>query len=134
MSPLVKVIAGLFLLAACSQALGQDARFRVSLVVLPERVATGMPLDLPTPPQAQVLPASRDAKRLLYAGNPGEARHFYEGALPGLGFYLSQQDANGAVWERRDVRVELKFYPVVGHEATGIHVMISPRALIGAEG
>jgi hypothetical protein len=130
MSPFAKLIAGLFLAAACSQALGQSASFRVSVVVLPERV-TSMPLDLPAPPQAQVLPASSDAKRLLYRGNPGAAMRFYESTLPELGFHLSRQDASSATWERADVRVELRFYPVIGHDATGIHVTISPRLSAG---
>jgi hypothetical protein len=131
MSSLAKVIAGLILFAACGQALGQTAGFRVSVVVLPERASTSMPLDLPTPPQARMLPASRDAKRLLYGGNPVAARRFYENTLPELGFYLSRQDAGGAVWDRADVRVELRFYPVIGDDATGIHVMVSPRPAAG---
>lgn len=113
--------------AACNQASAESDSFRVSIVVLPERAATTVPMDLPAPPQAEILPASRDAKRLLYQGTPGEARRFYEGTLPRLGFHLAQQDANGAVWVRADVRAELRFHPVAGRETTGIHVMISPQ-------
>jgi len=98
------------------------------LRLLPEQASTATPVELPTPPQAQHLPPSRDAKRLLYAGNADEARRFYESTLPQLGFYLSRQNAASATWERSDVRAELLFYPVIGEqEATGIIVTMRPR-------
>jgi hypothetical protein len=122
------IIAGVLLATAGGAALGQNSSFKVSLRLLPEHVASAAPVELPTPPQAQHLPPSRDAKRLLYAGNADEARRFYASTLPQLGFYLTQEKADGATWDRSDVRVELLFYPVVGNEkATGIIVTMRPR-------
>ena len=131
MSPLAGIVAGLLLATACGQALAQQsATFGASLRVLPEHVATETPADLPMPPRAQVLPPGRHTSRLLYAGSANDARRFYENTLPALGFYLTQDKANGAVWERSDIRAELLFHPVVGmQEATGILVMMLPREL-----
>lgn len=128
MSPLATIALVLLLATASSRASGQNASFTASIRVLPERIATGTPVDLPMPPQARPLPPSRDARRLLYAGSPDDARRFYEATLPALGFHLAQRKANGATWERADVKAELSFHPVVGgQEATGISVMMSPR-------
>ena len=118
----------LLLATACSDAFGQSASFTASIRLLPERVTAGASVELPMPPQAQVLPPGRHARRLLFVGSPDDARRFYEDTLPGLGFHLSRQKTDGAIWERGDVRAELLFYPVVGgREATGIIVVISPR-------
>lgn len=128
-----RTIAGLLLVAACGAALAQSASFRVSLRVLPQQPDSAVPVELPTPPQARHLPPSRNAKRLLYAGNADEARRFYESTLPQLGFYLTQEKTNGATWDRSDVRAELQFYPVVGREeATGIIVTMRPREALGS--
>lgn len=128
MSRSARIIAGLVLATACGQVLAQSATFGVSMRVLPEHVATAGPVDLPTPPGAQPLPPSRDAKRLLYGGSPADAMRFYGNALPGLGFFLTRQDALGQVWERADVRAELLFHPVVGEQnVSGIYVTIAPR-------
>ncbi len=122
------IVAGLLLLGACSQALGQSASFGVSMRVLPERAATEGPVDLPTPPGARALPPSRNAKRLLYTGSPDDAKRFYENALPDLGFFLMRQSAGGQVWERADVRAELLFYPVIGEQETsGIYLTIARK-------
>jgi hypothetical protein len=124
----LRIIAGLLLAAASGVAFGQSASFKVSLRLLPEQAGTATPVELPTPPQARHLPPSRDAKRLLYAGNADEARRFYESTLPQLGFYLTQAKTDSATWDRSDVRAELQFYPVVGREdATGIIVTMRPR-------
>jgi hypothetical protein len=128
MSPSFRIIAVLLLGAASGAAFGQSASFQVSLRLLPAQAGSTAPTELPTPPQAQHLPPSRDAKRLLYAGNADEARRFYESTLPQLGFYLTQAKTNSATWDRSDVRAELQFYPVVGKEdATGIIVTMRPR-------
>lgn len=128
MSHSFRIVAGVLLAAGYGVAFGQSASFQVSLRLLPEHAATAVPVELPTPPQAQQLPPSRDAKRLLYAGNADEARRFYESTLPQLGFYLTQAKANSATWDRSDVRAELLFYPVAGkEEATGIIVTMRPR-------
>ena len=122
-------IAVLLLATASGDAFAQTASFRTSIRILPERVATAASVELPVPPQAQLLPPSRHAKRYLVPGRPDQARRFYEDTLPGLGFYLAQQRDNGAVWERSDVRAELLFHPVVGgRDATGIIVTVSPRS------
>jgi hypothetical protein len=127
MSPSFRIIAVLLLGAASGAAFGQSASFQVSRL-LPEQAGSTAPTELPTPPQAQHLPPSRDAKRLLYAGNADEARRFYESTLPQLGFYLTQAKTDSATWDRSDVRAELQFYPVVGREeATGIIVTMRPR-------
>ena len=123
-----RILAGVLLAALCGGAYAQNASFQVSLRLLPEHAATGAPVELPTPPRVQHLPPSRDAKRLLYAGNAAEARRFYESTLPQLGFYLTQENGNSATWDRSDVRAELLFYPVVGEkESTGIIVTVRPR-------
>lgn len=133
MSRPFRIVAGLLLVAACGAALAQSASFQVSLRLLPEQAGTATPVELPTPPQARHLPPSRDAKRLLYAGNADEARRFYESTLPRLGFYLTQAKTNSATWDRSDVRAELQFYPVVGkEEATGIIVTMRPREAPGS--
>jgi hypothetical protein len=125
MSPLVGLVAALFLATACGRASAQSASFGLSLRVLPEATVDEAPLDLPKPPQAQVLPSGRHASRLLYGGSADEAKRFYDSALPDLGFQLMQRKSNGAVWERGSVRAELQFYPVAGAEdATGILVMM----------
>src|SRR5688500_8187947 len=122
------IIAGVLLVTMGGAARGQSASSKVSLRLLPEQVPSAAPRELPTPPQAQHLPPSRDAKRLLYAGNVDEARRFYASTLPQLGFYLTQEKADGATWDRSDVRAELLFHPVVGNEkATGIIVTMRPR-------
>ena len=128
MPGLSRIIAGVLVAALCGVAYGQSASFKVSLRLLPEHASTGTPVELPTPPRVQHLPPSRDAKRLLYAGNAEEARRFYASTLPQLGFYLTQENANGATWDRGDVRAELLFYPVIGEkEATGIIVTMRAR-------
>lgn len=120
-----RVVVGLLLLVACSQACAQSASFGVSMRVLPERPTTDGPIELPAPPGAQLLPPSRDAKRLLYKGSADEAKRFYAAALPNLGFFLMRQSADGQVWERADVRAELQFYPVLGEQkAAGIYLTI----------
>lgn len=127
------IIAGLFLLGACGQALGQSASFGVSMRVLPERAAAEGPVDLPTPPGARILPPSRDTKRLLYAGSPEDAKRFYADALPALGFFLMRQSTGGQVWERADVRAELLFYPVTGEQETsGIYLTIARKDVASA--
>ena len=129
MSPLFRISAGIVLGGLCGVAFAQSASFQVSLRLLPEPAAPAALVELPTPPRARHLPPSRDAKRLLYAGNADEARRFYEGTLPQLGFHLTQAKADGATWERSDVRAELLFHPVAGREeATGIIVTMQPRA------
>lgn len=128
MSPLAGVVAVVLLAMACRQALAQSASFGVRLRVLPEHVATGAPVDLPRPPRAQVLPPGRHSSRFLYAGSTNDARRFYADALPQLGFHLTQDKADGAVWERADIRAELLFYPVAGmQDTTGIMVMMLPH-------
>jgi hypothetical protein len=128
MSPLAGIVVGLLLAAACGHARAQSANFGISLRVLPEHVASETPVDLPRPPQAQVLPPGSHSSRLLYVGSANDAKRFYANALPGLGFQLTQDKANGVVWERADIRAELLFYPVAGmKEATGIFVMMVPR-------
>lgn len=130
MSPLAGIAAGLLLATASSHALAQSASFGVSLRVLPEHAAAGTPVDLPMPPSARALPPGRHSSRLLYVGSANDARRFYENTLPALGFYLTQDTPNGAVWERADIRAELLFHPVAGvREATGILVMILPREI-----
>lgn len=124
MSPLVGLVAALLLATACSRASAQSASFGVSLRVLPEH-ADARPVDLPKPPQAQVLPPGPHASRLLYGGSADEAKRFYENALPGLGFELRQRKSNGHIWERGNVRAELQFCPVAGaQQATGILVTL----------
>lgn len=133
MPGLAAIVAGLLLLVACSQACAQSASFGVSMRVLPERPATEGPVELPTPPGAQTLPPSRNAKRLLYQGSADEAKRFYAAALPDLGFFLMRQSADGQVWERADVRAELQFYPVIGEqEAAGIYLTIARKSGAGA--
>lgn len=125
---LAGIVAGLLLAIACRQVLAQSASFGATLRVLPGHVATGAPVDLPRPPQAQVLPPGRHSSRLLYAGSANDARRFYEDTLPQLGFHLTQDKSDGAVWERADIRAELLFYPVAGmQDATGIMVMMLPH-------
>lgn len=129
MTKLTCTIAGLLLTVACGYAFGQSANFGVSLRVLPAGPLPELPAELPMPPQAQRLPPSRDAARLIYAGSAVDARRFYEDTLPELGFYQTAQKADSAVWEREDMRAEVSFYPVVGmQEATGILVTMRPRA------
>lgn len=130
MSPPYRITTGILLIAICGVALAQSASFQVSLRLLPERedAATAALLELPAPPSARHLPPSRDAKRLLYAGSADDARRFYEGTLPQLGFHLTQVGADSATWDRSDLRAELLFHPVVGmEEATGIIVTLRPR-------
>jgi hypothetical protein len=131
-SPLAGIVAGLLLATACGRAFAQSASFGASLRVLPEHVAMETPADLPMPPQAQLLPPGRHTSRLLYVGSANDARRFYENTLPALGFHLTQDKANGAVWERADIRAELQFYPVAGtQDATGILVMMLPHSRAG---
>ena len=136
MTKLTCIIAGLLLTVACGYAFGQSASFGVSLRVLaPDRAPLEPLSELPIPPQARRLPPGRNATRLLYTGDAGEARRFYEDALPGLGFYRTAQKADSVVWEREDLRAEVLFYPVVGaQDATGIIVTMSPRVAVGPEG
>jgi len=127
MPPSARIVIALLLLIGSSHAQAGDASFRVAIRVLPEQVPGRTPVDLPTPPQARTLPPNGHAKRLLVRGSPGDARRFYDHALPELGFFLVREDADGSVWIRSDVRAELLFYPVVGgEEATGVHVVLSP--------
>ena len=122
MSRIFCAIAGFLMAVACGYAFAQSASFGLTLRVLPEDVAPA-PADLPLPPNAQMLPPSRNAKRLLYFGSPGDAQRFYEDVLPKLGFSLSQRKSDRAVWEHESVRAELLFYPVVGaQDTTGIIV------------
>lgn len=131
MSPLAGVVAVVLLAMACRQAMAQSASFGVTLQVLPEHVATGAPVDLPRPPRAQVLPPGRHSSRFLYAGSTNDARRFYADTLPQLGFHLTQDKADGAVWERADIRAELLFYPVAGmQDATGIMVTMLPHGRV----
>ncbi len=126
MSPLARVVAGIFLAVAADQTFAQSASFGLSLRVQPEHVAPEVPIDLPRPPHATVLPPGRHSSRLLYDGSALEARRYYESAMPALGFQLVQRRTNGAVWERGSVRAEVLFYPVAGaQEATGIIVTMS---------
>lgn len=131
MSPLAGIVAGLLLATACRQAFAQSASFGATLRVLPEHVATGAPVELPKPPRAQILPPGRHSSRLLYVGSANDARRFYADTLPQLGFHLTQDKADGAVWERADIRAELLFYPVAGmQDATGIMVMMLPHGRV----
>lgn len=128
MSPLFQIAAALLLATAIGPAFAQRADFQVSIRVLPERPTTGLVTDLPLPPRARILPPGKHARRLLFEGNPGDARRFYEATLPELGFHRTRMTATGEIWERADVSAELSFHPVVGgKEATGILLMISPR-------
>ena len=128
MSPLHRIVVALLLVTPCGHAFAQRDDFQVSIRVLPERAANGSPVDIPMPPNARLLPPGRGAKRLLFDGSPGEARRFYADTLPELGFHRARQTTHGEVWERADVRAELRFYPVVGgRDATGILLMVSPR-------
>lgn len=132
MSPLFQIVIALLLVTVPGHALAQRADFQVSIRVLPERAATDIPVELPIPPRARILPPGRHAQRLLFDGSPGDARRFYEDTLPDLGFHRTRMTAAGEVWERADVSAELLFHPVVGgEEATGILLMITPRALSG---
>jgi hypothetical protein len=132
MPRLFKIVVALFLATACGHAVAQRADFQVSIRVLPERAVTGIPVELPIPPRARILPPGKHTQRLLFDGSPGDARRFYEDTLPELGFHRTRMTAAGEVWERADVSAELLFHPVVGgEEATGILLMISPRAFSG---
>lgn len=133
MSPLAGLVTALLLVTACSQAHAQSASFGLSLRVLPEQATDETPVDLPRPPQAQVLPRGHHASRLLYGGSAEEAKRFYENTLPNLGFQLMQRKSNGHIWERGNVRAELQFYPVAGaQDATGILVMMCRLGAGGA--
>lgn len=132
MSPLFPIVIALLLVTASGHAFAQRADFQVSIRVLPERAATDIPTKLPLPPRARVLPPGKHTGRLLFDGSPGDARRFYADTLPDLGFHRTRQTATGEVWERADVSAELSFHPVVGGvEATGILLMILPRASSG---
>lgn len=132
MSPLFQIVIALLLVTVPGHALAQRADFQVSIRVLPERVATDIPTELPLPPGTRILPPGKHDRRLLFDGSPGDARRFYEETLPDLGFHRTRRTATGEVWERADVSAELLFHPVVGgKEATGILLMISPRASQG---
>jgi hypothetical protein len=132
MSPLVQIAAALLLVIVSGRSFAQRADFQVSIRVLPAQVATDIPTELPLPPGTRILPPGKHARRLLFDGSPGDARRFYEDTLPDLGFHRTRRTATGEVWERADISAELLFHPVVGgKEATGILLMISPRASAG---
>jgi hypothetical protein len=132
MSPLFQIAIALLLVTLPGHVLAQRADFQVSIRVLPAQVATDIPTELPLPPGTRILPPGKHASRLLFDGSPGAARRFYEDTLPDLGFHRTRRTATGEVWERADISAELSFHPVVGgKEATGILLMISPRASAG---
>ena len=133
MSWVSRIAALSLLLIASGQAGAQSASFGLKLRVLPGEAVVESPVELPVPPDTQVLPPGRHAKRLLFAGNASAARRFYANTLPGLGFYLRADNANAAVWERGGVRAELAFYPITGAgDATGILVTMSSAATTSA--
>lgn len=125
MRPLAGSVAALLLAMAFGHACAQSASFGLSLRVVAQDAPSEASVTLPRPPRAQELPRGRHASRLLYEGSADDARRFYESALPGLGFQLTRRDSDGAVWERGNVRAELRFHPVTGaREVTGILVML----------
>jgi hypothetical protein len=133
MRTLAGPVAALLLAMACGHACAQSASFGLSLRVVAQDAPSEAPVTLPRPPQAQELPPGRHASRLLFGGSADDARRFYESALPDLGFQLTRRHPDGAVWERGNVRAEVRFQPVAGvREVTGILVTLC--SLAGAPG
>lgn len=116
------------LAAASGPAHAQDGRFQVSVRVLPGPAPAAV--ELPVPPQSQLLSQNAHARTMLYPGNVERARRFYEDAMPAAGFRLASGQGDGSVslWENADSRAEVLLHPVLGSaDATRIVLMISAK-------
>ena len=113
-----------------AQALEQRAGDqRVTVQVVPTRPALQALRSLPMPPDTRPVTADAFGGSFRHAGQSGGVARFFLETLPARGYRLVHRGDDGwLVWERADVRLQLRIQAVLGQvPETRIVVQASTR-------